>query len=79
MNLIWHIEYLKKLTRIQILEFWWYRFQNSSMVADNDLKFGMVIVFGKMEVHIHDFLSGIVHIYLEGFNLDFFENLAKMK
>ncbi len=33
----------------RILPFWWYRFQNSATVWDIDLKFGMVIVLGKLE------------------------------
>ncbi len=41
--------------------FWWYRFQNSITVRDIDLKFGMVIVFGKLEDHMHGFLPGSVH------------------
>jgi hypothetical protein len=39
----------------------WYRFQNSPMVRDNDLKFGMVIVLGKLEDLVTCFLPGSVH------------------
>jgi hypothetical protein len=31
------------------------------MVRDIGLKFGMVMVFGKLEDHMHGFLSGSVH------------------
>jgi hypothetical protein len=39
----------------------WYRFQNSPTVRDVGLKFGMVIVFGRLEDHMHVFLPGSVH------------------
>jgi hypothetical protein len=38
-----------------------FRFQNPSMVEDVDLKFDMLIVFEKLEDHMHDFLSRSVH------------------
>jgi hypothetical protein len=41
--------------------FWWYRFQNSSTVWDNGLKFGMVMMLGKLEDHVLCFLPGRVH------------------
>ncbi len=45
----------------QISLIWWYRFQNLRTVRDNDLKFGMVIVLGKLEDHRGCFLPGTVH------------------
>ncbi len=36
---------------------WWYRFQNSRTVRDIDLKFGIVIVFGILEDHMHQGMS----------------------
>jgi hypothetical protein len=41
--------------------FWWYRFQNSRTPRDIGLKFGMVIVLGKLEDLVHCFLPGGVH------------------
>jgi hypothetical protein len=41
--------------------FQWYHFQNSTTVRDNDLKFRMVIVLGKLEDLMQVFLPGIVH------------------
>jgi hypothetical protein len=44
----------------RILLFRWYRFQNSTTVKDNDLKFYMVIVLGKLEDPMQVFLPEIV-------------------
>jgi hypothetical protein len=41
--------------------FQWYRFPNLATVRDNDLKFGMVIVLGKLDDLMQVFLPGIVH------------------
>ncbi len=43
------------------LTFLMYRFQNSTTVRDNDLKFDIVIVFGNWEDPMQVFLPGIVH------------------
>ncbi len=46
-----------------LLPFWWYRFQNSATVRDIGLKFGMVIVLGKLKDVMLHFPPGIVHSY----------------
>jgi hypothetical protein len=45
------------------LLFWWYRFKNSATVRDIDLKFYMVVVFGKLEDPMQVFLAGTIHKY----------------
>ncbi len=40
---------------------WWYRFQNSSTIADRGLKFSMAIEFVKLEDRMQVFLTGSVH------------------
>ncbi len=45
------------------LVFWWYRFQNSLMIRDIDLKFNMGVVFERLEDVVHIFLPGTVHKY----------------
>ncbi len=42
----------------RVLPFWWYRFQNSTTVKDNDLKFYMLIALGKLEDPVQFFLPG---------------------
>jgi hypothetical protein len=55
----WDFNKVPKTPRIS--SFWWYRFQNSITVRDIGLKFGMVIVLGKLEDTMHCFLPGSVH------------------
>jgi hypothetical protein len=47
----------------RIFAVWWYRFrfQNSRTVGDIDLKFGLLIVLGKLEDLVGCFLTGDVH------------------
>jgi hypothetical protein len=56
---------------VKISTFRWYRFQNSRTKRDSGLKFGMVIVLGKLEDLVGCFLSGSVQKLRHFANLNF--------